>query len=130
MRMDLLNSNQPGLSALPDAEDERCQPVAVYLGRLGAGSRRTMKAALNTIASIASHGELDASTFPWGQLRFQESQRVRAELADRYAHTTANKILAALRGVLREAWRLDQIPIEDYHRAVDLQPVRGQRLPA
>jgi hypothetical protein len=37
-------------------------------------------------------------------------------------------ILAALRGVLRDCWRLNYTSAEDYQRAVDLGPVRGSRL--
>jgi len=36
---------------------------------------------------------------------------------------------AALRGVLREAWRLGYVGADDFHRAVDLPPVRGTTLP-
>lgn len=117
----------PGL-APPHPESN---PVVVYLARLTSpASRRTMRAALDAIAEIVTSGQLDALACPWGQLRYQHTAAIRARLAERYSPASANKHLAALRGVLREAWRLGQIGAEDYHRTIDLAPVRGDRLPA
>jgi site-specific recombinase XerD len=102
-------------------------PAAVYLARLAEGSRRTMRQALDICAGIITNGRDDARTIRWQDVRYQHSQLIRSELAQRYAPATANKMLAALRGVLREAWRLGLVPAEDYHRAADLSGIRGTR---
>jgi site-specific recombinase XerD len=67
---------------------------------------------------------------PWAALRYQHTQALRAALAQRYAPASVNKHLAALRGVLTEAWRLGLVSAEDYHRAADVAGVRGERLAA
>src|SRR5438105_7274275 len=81
-------------------------PAEVYLGRLSPGSRRTMLGALDTLARIIGGADADATTFPWQTVRYQQAQAARTALAERYAPATANKALAALKGTLKEAWRL------------------------
>jgi site-specific recombinase XerD len=104
-------------------------PAFVYLARLAPGSRATIEGALAMVArAIGGEGATIAS-FPWSQLRYQHTAALRASLWDRYAPSTANKILAAVRGVLREAWRLRQIPADDYQRAIDVGAIRGSRPP-
>jgi site-specific recombinase XerD len=104
-------------------------PAAVYLASLAPGSRRTMRQALDAVAGILTRGQATAATLEWTALRYPHTQLVRSALAARYAPATANKMLAALRGVLREAWRLGYVTAEDYHRAADLPAVRGSTLP-
>ncbi len=104
-------------------------PAAVYLASLGPGSRRTMRGALNTVANILTSGRHDAFTLDWGALRYQHTAAVRAALAERFSSETANKHLAAIRGVLKAAWRLGQLPSEEYQRAADLPRVKGETLP-
>jgi len=104
-------------------------PAKVYIARLAPGSRRTMREALDTIAGILTSGECDAETCNWPATRYQHAQSVRSVLAAKYAPATANKMLAALRGVLKEGWRLGQIGAEEYHRAADLPAVKGETLP-
>jgi integrase len=72
----------------------------------------------------------DPVTAPWGALRYQHTAALRARLAETYSFRTANLHLAALRGVLKEAWRLGQMSADAYHAAADLEPVRGSREPA
>jgi integrase/recombinase XerD len=105
-------------------------PVAVYLARLAPSSRRTMRAALDAIARLLSDARCDAWSLAWEKLRYRHTTAVRALLADgRYAPSTANRHLAALRGVLKECWRLGYVTAEDFQRTSDLEPVRGSRLP-
>lgn len=121
------------VTALP--ADQR--PALVYFARLGSGSRRTMRDALDVIARLLSHGHNDCATFDWSALRYEHTAAVRSVLQSAVsgktgaplAVTTVNKMLAALRGVLREAWRLGQVPAEDFHRAIDIPNVRGSVLP-
>jgi len=109
--------------------DPAQHPVAVYLARLAPGSRRSQKTALETMARLLTTSCLGAEELPWSRLRYQHTQALRAALADRYSPATANRHLAALRGVLREAWRLRLMSAEDLQRAIDVPAVRGERLP-
>jgi site-specific recombinase XerD len=61
----------------------------------------------------------------WEQLRYQHTAALRSLLAERYSAATANKMLAALRGVLKEAWQLGLLDSEAYHRARNVQNIRG-----
>jgi len=115
------------LAAIEPIQPDR-NPAIVYLARLSPGSRPTMKAALDTIASLLSGGRQDGMTLDWSQVRYQHTGAVRAKLAETAAPATVNKMLCALRGVLKECWRLGLFSAEDFHRAVDIESVKGSRL--
>ena len=87
-------------------------PAAVYLASLADGSRRTMLQALNVIAALLSGDELDALSLDWGRVRYQHTAAVRSWLAEHYSPATANKMLSALRQVLKHAWMLGQMSAE------------------
>ena len=79
-------------------------PAVVYLASLAVGSRPAMQGALDTIARMVTNDEeITYEKLPWAELRFQHTAFIRSELAKRYAHSTANKILSALRGTLKAA---------------------------
>src|ERR1017187_278321 len=107
-------STDPFLAIQSRALPPDRHPAHVYLARLGSGSRRTMSEALNTIAAIVTSGRADLETMPWAALRYQHTAAVRSALMEKYKPSTANKILAALRGVLKECWRLGYMTAEDY----------------
>lgn len=116
----------------------------VYLASLPSPtSKRTMQTALNQIAHVLGFEPVqverpgqrqpDEVTYlyvDWPALRYQHTAAIRARLMERYSPATANKLLSALRGVIREAWRLGQMTAEDYQRAVEVQGVKVNTLPA
>ena len=108
-------------------------PYFVYLGRLASGSRPTMAEALDRVARIASGSRLSGDRFPWHALRYQHIQVIRTALVETISErtgkplspATVNKALCAIRGVLKEAWRLGIMGAEDLARATDIEVVRG-----
>ena len=103
----------------------RC-PVDVYLGTLRGGpSRRSQESALRQLA-----GGGDPRLFPWARLRYEHTSGARETVAHTYAPATANRLLCALRGVLRACWRLELIPGDAYLRAIDVAGVSHHTLPA
>jgi site-specific recombinase XerD len=110
-------------------EKPQANPVDVYLTRLGPGSRRGMSQALDGIAGFLSGGPVDAKTLDWASIRYHHTSAVRGWLVKSYAPATAKRMIAALRGVLTESWRLDLMSHDDYARATDIAPVRGETEP-
>jgi site-specific recombinase XerD len=106
-------------------------PAISYLASLGSkDSRRVQKAALDQIASALSNGAiLDCFQFPWEKLDYGTVTAIKAWLDDRYAPSTVNRYLCAVRRVIKEAWRHHLITAEEYQRATDVQSVTAQRLP-
>ncbi len=126
MRSIVLKTNM--LTLVPQFSPLYQNPAAVYLSQLAPGSRRTMKQALNAIALLVTSGTQDAFSFEWQQLRYQHTAAIRSALMEKYAPATANKMLAAMKRTLREAQRMLLMTAEDYARAVDIQPIKGQKL--
>jgi site-specific recombinase XerD len=106
-------------------------PVISYLASLGSkDSRRVQKTALDQIAKALSNGTIkDCREFPWEQLDYGMVTAVKAWLDARYAPSTVNRYLCAVRRVIKEAWRHHLITAEEYQRATDVQSVSAQRLP-
>jgi hypothetical protein len=102
-------------------------PLAVYLARLTSPeSRRAMAGSLEFLAErLVDRGpataeerrrrrqeqRLLASHIPWHRLRYAHTQALRSWLAEHCSPAAANRHLAALRGVLREAWRLSLMTV-------------------
>jgi len=101
-------------------------PASAYLAELGPGSRRTMREALDKLAHWASEGRCDLHELPWHLLRIEHTAALRTRLCATLAPATANKHMAALRGVLKQCWRQGRLSADDYQRVTSLPPIRGE----
>ena len=109
-------------------------PAAVYLASLSSErSRRVTAQALRTITALLTGEDpkrADMLALNWAALRYPHTAALRARLTQDFSPATANRLLSALRGVLKEAWRLGYMTADDYGRAVDIRNTKGQTLPA
>jgi site-specific recombinase XerD len=123
------------------ASDSTQNPAAVYLARLGsAKSRRAMRGALLRVlravgvvpagvrGKAATRAVVDHVWSTWG---YAEVTAARAALvAAGGAPASTNQALAALRGVLKEAFLLGQIAGEEWARLEQVKGVKSTRLAA
>lgn len=109
-------------------------PAAVYLASLSSDrSRRVMEQTLRTAAALLTGQNprtTNILTVNWSLLRYPHTAALRARLIEQYSPATVNRTLSAVRGVLKEAWRLGQMTAEEHQRAVDVRNVSAEALPA
>lgn len=118
--------------------------VTAYLGSLGRVSQDAMRQALNLAADIVfeergleipltDKGKPDpyrCKLFDWALIRWDHVEAIKVRLRDaKRAPATTNKVLTALRGVAKAAWRLEQMSTDDYMKIKQVEGVNGKRLP-
>lgn len=122
----------PRPSALAPARRRDENPYWVYLARFSGESQRTMRGCLDRVAAIITGGQPAArgigEQIPWEQIRYPHAVLLRAEFTGKWpSFSHVNKHLSALRGVLKECWRLGLMSAEDYQRTRDVENVTGSR---
>lgn len=125
-------------------------PAAGFLRTLTTrSSQRSMAQALAVAADLLAPGALPAPAgrgrkgnaterlnvacaLPWASIRVDRLGELRAQLVGKgYAPATANKVMAAVRGVLAQCWRSGQLDVDSLARAkATLSAVKGSTLPA
>jgi site-specific recombinase XerD len=105
---------------------EADNPAVVYLESLSKGSYWAVRHSLETIAEILAGEDTDPWTFPWERLTYAHTARVRRELVQKYSPASVNKMLSALRGTLKNAWRLGLMDADTYSRAVAIENVKSR----
>ena len=119
------------VAAAPGPPDRN--PAAVYLaGKPSAVGRRGLQRSLERAAEVLTGGlTTDAFAVHWAEVRYQHVMALRSLLIEGDAKpATINHLLAAVRGVIREAWRLGLIDAETKERIVDIKSVSASTLPA
>ena len=108
-------------------------PAAVYLaGKPSAAGRRGLQRSLERAAELLTSGVTkNALAVNWTEVRYQHVTALRAVLIEDGAKpATINHVLAAMRGTLKEAWRLGLIDAETLARTTDVPNVTASSLPA
>jgi integrase len=98
-------------------------PAAMYLGSLGEGSRRTITQALTAIAAMVAGKDADPLKFRWERLDRSRTVQIRTDLKHDYSVATANKMLSALRGVLRSARSMGLMTEAQFQAAASLEQI-------
>lgn len=91
-----------------------------------------MKRSLNLVAELLTNNEGDYLTLDWSALRYKHTAGIRAALVKNYEPATVNRVLCALRRVLKEALRLE-LSVSDrssfpYWTTIDLAISSGREV--
>ncbi len=127
------------------ADSGKQNPAAVYLRSLNSPtSRKAQKEALNIIARkllqiqevetikkdgtparrrMSGVGSDDHLLFDWSTLRYEHTSAIQTWLLSEYQTSTAKRMIAAVKGALKAAWRIGQMSSDDYLRACDLKSI-------
>ena len=115
-------------------------PAAVYLARLTTGNSRSgIRWVLNLAASILSNGQSDYLQLDWPKLRYPHIVALKAKLISPnptprrekpYSVGTTNLAICAVKGVMRESWKLGLISDSTHLRISAEKGLRGESLPA
>lgn len=118
----------------PHALTRGGQAAALYLWGLRTPDEKTpawesQVWALNTAARALGGRQASWDNMDWTRARYAHIKALQGVLAARYASSTANRILGAVRSVLEEAYRNRLYDREELERIKLLDPVKGSRLP-
>lgn len=141
-RVEILKVLPAGTDLAPIRGVER-NPVEAYLATVAASTRRSMVGALACALAVAQGDRLSdlsrseraeirqrVRSTDWTQLRNEHVAAIRQGLQAEYSPSQANKALAAIRGVLKAAWRIGYLDRDQFERAVDVPPVKGTKVDA
>lgn len=104
-------------------------PVTAYLSRYTSqNSRLAMESSLTVCARLLTgRKDITPREVPWHEVRYAHAQTLRAKLASEYAWASANRHLLALRGIVKECWRLGLVEHDVYARVADVGSLKSDK---
>ena len=133
--MNIAASTDPGgaivsVVTLTPAPHAGTNPARAYLAGLAESGRRGMATALTQAADVLTQGAGTIDTTPWHHLTPDHVTAIKRQLTDGgAAPATVNRMVSALRGVARSAWRAGLITAEQQARINDVPLAKARRLP-
>lgn len=98
--------------------------VNCYLMALAPSGRRSMKSQLTQVAQLLGKGSIDE--IEWHKLEYQQLVFIRSKLQEKEKSVnTINTTMAAIRGVVRTAFKMELVTAEHLARICQLESVRG-----
>lgn len=121
----------PEMKSLPELIGDvsvLANPVDTYLAGKSNETRRKVISHMNKVAILYDYPSYQQT--PWCSIHYEHVQTLIGVLQQqRYAHTTINAILSAIRGTVRAAMGMNLITADDYQRIMLVKMVSGVRLP-
>ena len=106
-------------------------PARAYLAGLAESGRRGMTTALSQAADVLTQGAGSIDTTPWQRLTPDHVMAIKRQMIDNdAAPATINRMVSALRGVARSAWRAGLISADQQARIADVPLSKVRRIPA
>ncbi|PCH58858.1 MAG: hypothetical protein COC14_00045 [Burkholderiaceae bacterium] len=121
----------PEMKSLPELVGDvsvLANPVDTYLAGKSNETRRKVISHMNKVAVLYDYPDYQQT--PWGSIRYEHVQTLIGVLQQqRYAHTSINAVLSAIRGTVRAAMGMTLMTADDYQRIMLVKMVSGVRLP-
>src|SRR5271157_4477313 len=105
------------------SSERKQNPALIYLAGLSKEiSRNNQRYDLDALARQL--GGVDAFSFNWAALRYEDTIVIQTRLLQKYKPRTVARIMAAVKGTLKAARKLRLMSAEDYETAVDLPKIK------
>lgn len=112
------------------SREPKLPPLQSYLAKLAPSGRAAMLSSLKTVAKLLDAGA-SVEDVAWHLLRYEHLAALRVRLKETWAPRTVNRVLSALRGILKIAFKTGWVPdsgLRDYQIAITIESLPQRTL--